>query len=411
MLKINSHIKNFFVLFPFILVFIGAIFLNSNRPLGTIFKMSAFFYMILFVLINRSVPKNLLIAFSLFLPFFVYGFIYSFKLQAGIEDGIRYLFPIVVLFYSYSIKEYLPVLIKFTILFVILNFLVQIFNYILWFKGVTLWYFIERNGRAFPPLTMNFLRGTGFVSSFAFYGFMNMVSFLLIYKYYFGKYKKVILTITLLGIISSLSYKTFITVAILLIIYFYKKLGQIILSGFLVLILVFMFKPQIIHKVVDDFTFRVKHYKLGAKSARSDSYRVMFEQISKPNLLGIGVGNFGGPASTKYNSPYYDKLGYSWNGMEWANLATTDTYYPHLFVELGIIGGLLYLMTLLSPFFTRKIPYIVLILYFVLLLDSLMTFSLNNLEFLLYSLAWVYPIIYLSNKEKKLKNETRLSTG
>lgn len=93
-------------------------------------------------------------------------------------------------------------------------------------------------------------------------------------------------------------------------------------------------------------------YGVDTSSARSDSYRVMFESLGKGNLLGEGLGCFGGPASTKYESPKYQEYGFSWGYCE--GIATTDTYYPHVFVELGWIGGVLYLGMFFLPFFSES---------------------------------------------------------
>lgn len=82
-------------------------------------------------------------------------------------------------------------------------------------------------------------------------------------------------------------------------------------------------------------------YGVDDTSARRDSYRVMFESLGGGNVLGEGLGCFGGPVSTKYNSPTYQKYDFSWG--ECISMTTTDTYFPHVFVELGLVGGLLYL--------------------------------------------------------------------
>ena len=116
-------------------------------------------------------------------------------------------------------------------------------------------------------------------------------------------------------------------------------------------------------------------------------------------MFGTGIGTFGGPASTKYDSPYYEKFGFNWHGIHY--ITTTDTYPPHPFVELGLIGALVYFILILSPLFRRRIPKTVLYIYFVLFVDMLFTFSLNNLAFLTASLIFVYPIIYYHASQKR----------
>jgi hypothetical protein len=87
-------------------------------------------------------------------------------------------------------------------------------------------------------------------------------------------------------------------------------------------------------------------YITNGNSARADSYRVMTESLLKGNFLGEGLGTFGGPASVKYHSPLYSYYHFNWYGLG-DILKTTDTFYPHLFVELGLIGGTMWLWVVL----------------------------------------------------------------
>jgi hypothetical protein len=128
-------------------------------------------------------------------------------------------------------------------------------------------------------------------------------------------------------------------------------------------------------------------------------------------LFGRGVGVFGGPASTSYNSTFYKGVGFDWYDTAWLNLTTTDTYLPHLFVELGIIGGLLYLAILITPLFRKRLTeklMIVLVIYFCLFFDMLFSFSLNNLEYLLFSLVFVYPILAYQQRQKNLIEKVQI---
>ncbi|MDB9980461.1 hypothetical protein OAD52_01980, partial [Ulvibacter sp.] len=98
----------------------------------------------------------------------------------------------------------------------------------------------------------------------------------------------------------------------------------------------------------------------------------------------------------------------NWYDTKWLNLATTDTYLPHLFVELGLVGGFSYLLILITPLLRKKINQkyiIVAVIYFCLCFDMLFSFSLNNLEYLLFSLVFVYPIYYYENNNFKVTNK------
>ena len=101
-------------------------------------------------------------------------------------------------------------------------------------------------------------------------------------------------------------------------------------------------------------------------------------------------------------------MGFNWFGLE-GLLTTTDTFYPHLFIELGLVTSLVYLFFVISPlFFYKKVDRkkftLVLIIYTVLLLDSIATFSLNNITYLLISLTLIFPILYGPKKEDIIRS-------
>lgn len=368
-------------------------------------KLLATIYMLSFVIAKNSYNKNLVISTLLFLPFLVYGILISFNIKAGLSDGLRYLFPIVVLLYSFSIKKHFELLIKFIIVFVIINFLAQLVNYYYWIKGVNQWFYhITDHGVVYYHTASNILRATGIVGFFGFFGFLNMVSFFILHKYYHGRGRKIILTIAVISLTASFSFKTLGAFLVVLFVYYYKHAIKI-LGGLVVLTLsVYLIAYSRLQLLVEEFLIRIQVYITEGESARSESYRVMFNEMANFNLFGKGVGVFGGPASTTYNSPYYSEIGFNWYGIEWMNLTTTDTYPPHLFVELGIIGGLIYLFVLLTPLFRYKLNQrmsLILVIYFCLFFDMLFSFSLNNLEYLMYSLVFVYPIFHYQKQFSK----------
>jgi|MDTC01.3.fsa_nt_gb hypothetical protein len=396
-LRIKFISNNLLVLIPFVLIFLGGALMNTDKNLGTILKFSGFGFMVLYILINFNLNKNLTLASVIFSPFLFYGIFHSFNIKAGISDGLRYLFPIIILFYSYALKDKFPILLKFIVFFVILNFFTQIVNYVNWVKGVEQWFYYKRDGFTTYSQVSGILRGTGVVVFFGFYGFLNLISFLIINTYYKGKYKNILLAMAIFGILSSLSYKTLGTFILILFIYYYKHFLKIISVLFVTLLIIFLaFKEQGI-LFLKSFYLRISLYITGSKSARSESYRVMLSEIADFNLFGEGIGVFGGPASIIYNSPYYSEMNFKWYDASWLNLITTDTFYPHPIVELGIIGALVYLMTICVPLLRKKIttslPFVALI-YFSLFFDSLFSFSLNNPEFLMFSLVFTYPILH-----------------
>ncbi len=404
-------LSDFSILFPFILVFIGTIFLKINHPVGSALKMMAFLYMLIYVILKRKTDVNLLIVSLFFLPFLIYGVLHSFNINAGIEDGIRYLFPIVVLFYGYSIKEHLNLLIKFMLFFITINFLAQFINYFYWFKGLRQWYYpVTTHGEWYFNQAGGILRASGIVVYFAFLGFMNLIAFFVIKKYYNGKYKKFFLAIALIMMFASLSYKTILTFVLVLALMNYKRLHTF-LAGILVLLIgASLTFPEQMQSFLNSLLYRLNSYILMKRpTVRVETYQIMFKEIFDGNWLGYGIGSFGGPASLKYKSPYYEQVHFTWPDTFWMKMTTVDTFPPHVFVELGIVGGLMFFLVLLSPIIKRKVNKTVLIIYFTLFFDMLFSFSLAGLEYLLFSLVLVYPIYYYNTqnnmKQSQINNQ------
>ena len=191
----------------------------------------------------------------------------------------------------------------------------------------------------------------------------------------------------------SLSFKAFGAFLIVLAIYYYKKVYKI--AGYLLLLLigVYFAYPTKMNLLVENLI----DYRLSSDSTvESVHNRNITNEFGNFNIFGRGVGAFGGPASTKYDSPFYSEVNFNWYDTAWLNLPTTDTYPPHLFVELGIVGGMVYFLVLITPILKTKINkkmMLVLAIYFCLFFDMLFSFSLNNLEYLLFSLVFVYPIL------------------
>jgi len=405
LIKQYTFLKKATVLLPFVLVFLGAIFLKVYHPLGSFFKMTAFLYMLFYVILYRRFPRNLLVAFVIFLPFFLYDIFISFNLSAGIEDGFRYLFPIITLMYGYAVRKHFKLIIQFIVVFLVINALVQIFQYFFWLKGEKQWFYhISKSGAWYFNQTMGVIRASGLVVYFAVFGYISMISFFIIQRYYSGRYKKFLMALSLILLFASISFKTIVSFFIVLLLLYYKKIINIIISGVIIAIVLMMAFPVQVKMFIESFLYRINSYLLmKTPTVRVESYIVMFKELFNGNLFGKGVGSFGGPASLKYHSPYYDKVNFTWPDTFWMNLTTVDTFPPHVFVELGLIGGSLFFLVLLSPLFRKRIPVIVLVIYFTLFFDMLFTFSLASLEYLMFSLVLIFPIIYY---EQQLRQKT-----
>lgn len=408
---IKRHISDFIILFPIILIFIGEILAFTNPSVASILKVLITAILILPVWLKIRFPNKFLLLVFIFFCFFFTAFVNSFSYRAAIEEGIRYFFPISIILYGYYNRNKLKLFTSFIIVFALLNFIYQFSNYYDYYilEAKQQWFYLqfysEKADKHFywPAVTGGIMRATGFVGFFGAYGILNFISFWITYYYYKGKYKKTLLIIFTIGVFISTSFKTIGFFLITIFLKFWYKLKYILLVP-IILLIVFIFLSESTKKgIIHSVETRLERYINEGNTARNESYRVMFNEIMSGNLIGEGIGSFGGSASTKYNSPFYDEVSFNWYGLE-ERLATTDTFFPHLFVEMGLIGGLLYLTLILSPLLIRKKIekkkfIILLIIYSMLFFDSIFSYSLNNLAILAMTLLFVYPILHHENYE------------
>lgn len=396
-------IRSALVLLPFILVVASEILMYKQSSLSGPLKVVAVLYMFGYAILKLKYHGGFLLSVLCFLPFFIYGIFISFSLEAAIEEGVRYLFPISILMYSYALKKDFKFLLYSLIIFTLINDFWQIINYLNWMRGVRQWFYIYNPywNTWGPNITSGIIRATGIVGFFGLFGFLNLIAFFLTRKYYHGKGKMVLLLIFLVSMFLSFSYKTLGTFLVLIFLEMKNKL-RVLLYVLGVFVIAFLTMPQLVLTMEKNARYRLVEYVLEGNSARGDSYRVMFEEIGRLNLFGRGVGSFGGPSSVTYNSPVYKEVKFNWYTTP--ELTTTDTYYPHLFVEMGIIGGLFYMLIILSPLIFLRWSYdkfkIVFVIYFALLFDALFAYSINNIAYLIVSLIFIYPIYYYDEKTK-----------
>lgn len=413
-MKFNlKFIKYFLILLPFLLVFVAEIISFRQQSLGASMKLLAILYMFVYGALKLKYDYRLIATVLFFLPFFFYHIYISFNINAAIEEAIRYLFPIVVLFYGYSIRNHYLLLINFIILYAVLNNLYQPISYYNWLRDVhEQWFYnkVKNQDIYYYNETMGVIRAVGLIGFFAAYGFLNLVAYFLTKQFYYGKRKKLLLILFVLGIFSSLSFKAigaFVFLLFLLSEYKGKILTGIV---FLSLIILVIF-PKKVTTFIDEFSIRIESYVTEGNSARAESYRVMFRDIADFRLIGRGIGSFGGASSTKYDSPVYEEVDFDWHKTKW--LATTDTYFPHAFVEMGIIGAVLYFSVLIAPLarrhYKKEVLFLVFVIYFSLFFDSIFSFALNNLIYLMLSLVLIYPILqYGKDIETKIDEYSNL---
>ncbi|MBK5213987.1 MAG: hypothetical protein JJE55_10050 [Flavobacteriaceae bacterium] len=397
---VKDIFSNILILLPFVTILISEILLPIIPPLSSVLKVVAVLYMFMYAFMGLKFHGSFLILLGLFLPFFVYGILHSFSINAALSEGFRYLFPFAVLMYGYTVRRHFRFLLSAFIIFVLINDFWQIVNYINWLRGVTQWFYsTDLYGNRYFNASSGIIRASGIVGFFGLHGFVNLIAFFLARKYYHGKRKKLLLSIFLVSLFLSFSYKTIGTLLVLLFIQYKNKLKFFqIVGGLFIIALIAI--PKVLASMGESIVLRVEQYVTEGDSARAESYRVMFEETANFNLFGRGVGSFGGPASVTYHSPVYSEYRFNW--FDFPDLPTTDTYFPHLFVEMGIIGGLLYLLVIMAPFalsWKREKFELVFAFYFALFFDALFSYSLNNIAFLIFSLGFIYPLYFYKEEE------------
>ena len=397
---VKDIFSNILILLPFVTILVSEILLPIVPPLSSVLKVVAVLYMFMYAFMGLKFHGSFLILLGLFLPFFVYGILHSFSINAALSEGFRYLFPFAVLMYGYTVRRHFKFLLSAFIIFVLINDFWQIVNYINWLRGVTQWFYsTDLYGNRYFNASSGIIRASGIVGFFGLHGFVNLIAFFLARKYYNGKRKKLLLSIFLVSLFLSFSYKTIGTLLVLLFIQYKNKLKFFqIVGGLFIIALIAI--PKVLASMGESIVLRVEQYVTEGDSARAESYRVMIEETANFNLFGRGVGSFGGPASVTYHSPVYSEYRFNW--FDFPDLPTTDTYFPHLFVEMGIIGGLLYLLVIMAPFalsWKRDKFELVFAFYFALFFDALFSYSLNNIAFLIFSLGFIYPMYFYKEEE------------
>ena len=325
-------------------------------------------------------------------------------MKAALTEAVRYLFPVAILFYGYSNRRHFKFFLKAFIVFVIINDIAQISNYFFWFRGDVQWFYLRLpDGHLTYNTSSGIIRATGIVGFFGLFGYINLIAYFITKKFYEGKHKFVLLCIFLVAMFLSFSYKTLGTFFILLFFEYKNKLKLLSTIGIL-FVAALVSIPKMMSSMALSIVTRIELYITEGDSARAESYRVMFHDFLDLNLFGRGIGSFGGPSSVTYNSPVYYDVNFNWFSTIY--LKTTDTFFPHIFVEMGIIGGLSYLILILSPLLFLKwkktVFKFIFIIYFSLFLDALFSYSLNNIAFLAVSILFVFPLYHYQNNNTKL---------
>lgn len=384
----KSKITKLFLIIPIILVLVSVIIDSYSKEISQIIKIIALLWILASNLIfNRNfIFFSLTIVVAAFILFL--GMYRQIELMQLIESGIRYLTPIIVITYGFQLKIYRKTVLIILLTFVLLNNFYQLFNWLI------ASFFNDNIG-------FKIKRAVGFVGYFDFFGFINIIGLFIINQKETLKLKKslflLLSSVFSIFLLWSLSLKM-IVIYLIYVLFFNRKL---LLFTLPVLPFVFVYKDRLISAV----TLRLNRYVIKPQSARSESYRVLFEYFNDFLIIGQGPGTFGGPASSKYESVLYDKYNFKWFGEQ--AMSTTDTYYPHLFVELGIPFGLLYLFfILILPLISIQKNYTSVLIIFTISINSVFSFALNSLSYCIFSFMLIF---ILSNVKFELENKKIIS--
>ncbi|MBN3804557.1 hypothetical protein GXB81_16090 [Paraburkholderia sp. Ac-20336] len=264
----------------------------------------------------------------------------TFNVSAGLDELMRFMVPmgLSVALFAYR-KRLSPVVFMFFAV-VVSNDIFQCYFYVAYLLKLPLLIPVRTDSGIY-------LRAQGWIGFFSVFGFINFCAFILCLHYRPSKQSRRWAWVFLVFSLLSFSFKIFATLAVYAAVSRRLNIRSIlsVLVGLLALVGAYL--VGWLDGLIQVATTKLSFYVVAGNSARAESYRVMFESLGKWNFLGEGLGSFGGPASVRYHSPLYSRYHFNWYGLQ-NTVSTTDTFYPHLFVEMGMIGGVIWLWFMLS---------------------------------------------------------------
>lgn len=308
--------------------------LSIQNERSQVIKIGSFGLLGLAVILRPRFHKLVLLIVPL-VAIFVTSLSRSFNFYAGADELLRFLFPLAITIALYAYRDKLEFLVSVFFIMVATNNIFQCYFYFAYMVGLPL----------VVPVRFDsglYLRAQGWIGFFSEFGFMNFCA-LMLYSMRAsavkGGFKKACFTLFAL---LSFSFKMMVVLAV-----YPLAVGRNRGRAYLLLLTGGLFVGgAVAFGLFGKFTglaaSKISFYIVAGNSARAESYRVMWQSLLGGNYLGEGLGSFGGPASVKYNSPLYSHYRFNWYGMQ-EILKTTDTFYPHLFVELGFVGGSMWL--------------------------------------------------------------------
>jgi len=377
------NLYNLIVILPLWLLFLGEHIVRYSESFSSTLKLLVFFLMIGNIFLVGKYNKYIIVLLFLFLTILFINIPKAFNIMAAIEEFLRFLFAPIFLLYGYTFRKKIDMFVNSIVFIAVFSDLFQIFTYFDYFMGIGI---VEAR-----------VKDIGYIVNVGLFGItnaiLNLSAFILTLKFNFTKYRKLLLVFFFIFTFLTFSYKTMLLLFLSLFIFIERRLVKILTLVLLCLFALISYKYVLdMYKVL---LTKIDVYILTGNSARFESYRVMVEFLAQFNFLGEGLGSFGGPSSIKYNSPVYEKYNFNW--FYTTNLRTTDTYYPHLFVELSWLGGFIFLLFLFLPIITTKnkeAKKIIIFLLLAILFDSLFSHGLNNMLYLSCTVLLFYGIRY-----------------
>lgn len=304
---------------------------DDHSPIVKIF---AFGLLLLAILLRPRFHRLIVLVAPLLFVLWI-GHARSFNADAGTEEFLRFLFPVVITIALFAYRDRLDAVIAVFFLVVLSNDLFQCYFYLAYLTGLPL----------LLPIRIDsglFLRAQGWMGFFSEFSFINFCAFVLCRQYRPTRRSLTMSWVFVVFALLGFSFKMFATLAIYPLIVRRASPRVWIMAGAALGLGVWVIASGYLDAFFNVAAAKISFYIVEGNSARAESYRVMVESLAKGNLLGEGLGSFGGPASVKYGSPLYGLYHFNWYGLG-DLLKTTDTFYPHLFVETGLLGALVWL--------------------------------------------------------------------
>jgi len=141
-----------------------------------------------------------------------------------------------------------------------------------------------------------------------------------------------------LGIILSISRMVWIALLIYLFIFFRRKIKRnILFFGGMVMFICAILYPFLMNKTINEVT--------NQKNVRAYVYSKSYELLKQNVLIGLGPGMYGGVVSFRFSSPVYNEFDIKWYNYL-SSFRSLDAFWPQIFVEVGILGGIVFIVFL-----------------------------------------------------------------